>query len=146
MCRMPFLAEGITYETSIQYIVAKHALLEKDLIAYQRVMEESDPVKCKEIGKEIKNSIMWKTFQREVIFNATFERIRQHKVAKDLLLSTAHKFLVAADPDIIWGSGLEASHPNAAHPALWPGCNLYGFILMMVRKTLENELLLSGEK
>lgn len=96
MCRMPFLAEGITYETSIQYIVAKHALLEKDLIAYQRVMEESDPVKCKEIGKEIKNSIMWKTFQKEVIFNATFERIRQHKVAKDLLLSTAHKFLVAA--------------------------------------------------
>lgn len=146
MCQMPFLVEGITYETSIQYIVAKHALLEMDFISYQRVMSESDPVKCKDMGKEIKDSILWKMFQREVVFNATLERIRQHKDAKDLLLSTVPKFLVAANPDIIWGNGLEASHPNAAKPALWPGYNLYGFILMMVRNALENEMSLSGEK
>lgn len=147
--RLPFVVEGIQYETAEQYMMAKKALLAQDLDTYLRIMAESDPAKCAKLGKEVRNLdlAVWDVWKREVVFNGNYAKFSQNSEAKELLLRTVPRILVEANPyDFIWGIGMHADDPYAAEPAFWRGQNLLGSILMMVRNVLENEMLLSGEK
>lgn len=147
--RLPFVLEGIRYETAEQYMMAKKALLANDLDAYQCIMMEPDPAKCKKLGGEVRNLdvAVWDVWKREVVFNGNYAKFSQNPEAKALLFSTYPKMLIEASPfDTIWGIGLRVDDPNAADPACWCGQNLLGSILMMVRNALENEILSIGEK
>lgn len=42
----------------------------------------------------------------------------------------------ASPTDRVWGIGLAADDPRAAHPSTWRGANLLGFALMEARSRL----------
>lgn len=95
------------------------------------------------LGREVRNLdlAVWDVWKREVVFNANCAKFSQNPKAKELLLKTYPKFLAEASPyDPVWGIGLRADDPNATNIEKWKGANLLGWILMMVRNILENEM------
>ena len=136
-----FVIEGIWYKTAEQYMMAKKALLAGDLQRYALIMNESDPAKCKQLGKQVKNLDVgaWDRCKEEVVYHANLAKFSQNEKALQYLLSTGTKILAEASPyDTIWGIGMEASNPNSTNPSKWKGQNLLGKILMRVRDELSH--------
>ena len=136
----PFTLEGITYQTCEQYMMAKKALLFKDYIHYDAIMNEPDPKKDKALGKAVVNydSALWHSCNEEIVFTANLAKFSQHPELKAALLATGDKKLAEASPyDKIYGIGLEASDPAAKDPRQWKGSNLLGVVLGHVRESLK---------
>ncbi|CAM9590142.1 unnamed protein product, partial [Hapterophycus canaliculatus] len=58
----------------------------------------------------------------------------------DQLQQQRNQVLAEASPlDPVWGIGLRADNPTARTPALWPGQNLLGRVLMAVRTRMLHE-------
>lgn len=140
--KAPFEIEGIWYKTAEQYMMAKKALLAGDLQRYTLIMNEPDPAKCKQLGKQVKNLNVgaWDRCKEEVVYHANLAKFSQNEDALQALLSTGEKILAEASPyDTIWGIGMEASDPNSTKPEKWKGKNLLGKVLMKVREQLQKE-------
>lgn len=134
-----FVVEGIWYKTAEQYMMAKKALLAGDLQRYALIMNEPDPAKCKQLGKQVRNLEVgaWDRCKEEVVYHANLAKFSQNEKPLQYLLSTGNKTLAEASPyDTIWGIGMEASDPNSVHPDKWKGKNLLGKVLMRVRNEL----------
>ena len=141
--KSPFVVEGIHYETSEQYMMAKKALLFGDLIRYSLIMNEPDPSKCKKLGQQVQNfdGKVWDSCKEEIIFHANIAKFSQNELAKQLLLSTGDKIIAEASPyDKVWGIQMEANDPDSTNPAKWKGANLLGKTLMKVRDVLRKGL------
>jgi ribA/ribD-fused uncharacterized protein len=64
---------------------------------------------------------------------------QKHRERDDRGHYQGDRILVEASPvDAIWGIGLAADDPKVMQPELWPGENLLGFALMVVRERLRN--------
>ena len=140
--RSPFIIEGIRYETAEQYMMAKKALLAGDLRGYTLIMNEPDPAKCKQLGRQVKglDTSAWDRWKEEVVYHANLAKFSQNEHARQALLCTGDKILAEASPyDTIWGIGMEASDPNSTNPAKWKGKNLLGKALMRVRDALKSK-------
>ena len=139
----PFVIEGIQYETAEQYMMAKKALLFHDYEHYVLIMNERDPQRCKELGKQVRNfdAVVWDRCKEEIVYNGNYAKFDQNvKARKHYLFNTGDTILAEASPfDTVWGIGLEADHPDATNPAKWKGQNLLGKILMRVRKELREK-------
>lgn len=134
-----FVIEGIRYANAEQYMMAKKALLAGDLKSYGLIMAETDPAKCKKLGKAVCNLNVkaWDACKEDVVYHANLAKFSQNEKALQYLLSTGDKILAEASPyDTIWGIGLEATHPDATCPEKWKGQNLLGKVLMRVRAEL----------
>lgn len=134
-----FVIEGIWYKTAEQYMMAKKALLAGDLQRYSLIMNEPDPAKCKQLGKQVKNLDVgaWDRCKEEVVYHANLAKFSQNEKALQYLLSTGNKILAETSPyDTIWGIGLEANDFDSTKPDRWPGQNLLGKTLMRVREEL----------
>ena len=140
--RSPFIIEGIRYETAEQYMMAKKALLAGDLRGYTLIMNEPDPAKCKQLGRQVKglDTSAGDRWKEDVVYHANLAKFSQNENARQTLLSTGNKILAEASPyDTIWGIGMEASDPNSTSPAKWNGKNLLGKALMRVRDALKEK-------
>lgn len=138
----PFTLEGITYKHSEQYKMAKKALLFEDFKYYFMILEEDDPEKCKEYGRQVRyfQQDIWNKAKQEIVYNATYAKFAQNKQMKKSLLETGDKTIAKASPyDKIWGIGLSSADPDAHIPISWKGENLLGKILMDVRERLREE-------
>jgi len=136
------VVEGIRYATCEQYMMAKKALLARDLQYYALIMCEPDPQKCKKLGRAVRNLDVdaWDHCKGEVVYHANMAKFAQNSQARYTLLSTDDKILAEANPhDIIWGIGLDACHPDSMDPSKWRGQNLLGKILMQVRDKIRAE-------
>jgi len=139
----PFTIEGITYSCVEQYMMAKKALMFKDLEIYACIMNCADPHQIKSLGKLVKNfkSDIWDSSKDQVVYNACYAKFSQNPALKKLLISTGDKTLAEASPeDHIWGIGLTKDDPDAVNPAKWQGENRLGTILAEVRKQLSNSV------
>ena len=138
----PFQVEGIRYLHNEQYMMAKKALLFKDTRTYNKIMAESDPAKCKALGKSAANfnQYLWDSCKEEVIYNANYAKFSQNPALKAALLATGDAILAEASPsDPIWGIGMKATDPNSQDPSKWQGKNLLGKALMKVRDKLKKD-------
>lgn len=136
----PFTIEGITYNCVEQYMMAKKALVFKDYESYVLIINESDPDKCKKLGRGVRNfdSMFWDTSKEEVVYNANYAKFSQNESLKEKLLATGNSIMAEASPyDAIWGIKMAATNPNATDPQLWQGQNLLGKILMRIRDELK---------
>lgn len=141
--RAPFVIEGIQYETAEQYMMAKKALLFNDYEHYVLIMNETDPQRCKALGKDVRNfdAARWDRCKEEIVYNGNYAKFDQNiKARKYYLFNTGNTILAEASPfDTVWGIGLEASDPDATDPSKWKGQNLLGKILMRVREDLKKK-------
>ena len=140
--------EGIRYATCEQYMMSRKALLFGDTAAYQRILAEADPRKCKHLGGQVTPfcSKDWDAAKREIVFRGNLEKFRQNPALLDMLLDTADAVLAEASPlDRVWGAGLakeqlvKEDDTLLVMPAQWSGENLLGLALMHVRTAICGE-------
>lgn len=80
---------------------------------------------------------MWKNTRYEVAVDVNMAKFWQNPRLKQILIDTGDKIIVEDSlQDVVWGIGLEKSHPDAVSPKKWLGTNLFGFALMEVRDVL----------
>ena len=139
-----FTHSNIKYNCTEQFMMAKKAELFFDTINYKKIMNSTDPVKMRKLGRKVKNydNAIWEEHSYKIVLQANLCKFVQDKYLRDILLATKDKILVEASPyDKIWGVGLSAKNPKILNENTWNGKNLLGKVLMNVRTRLMNELL-----
>lgn len=135
----PFTVDGITYATAEHWMMAQKALLFGDQVAYEKILVAKTPAEAKKLGRGVLNFDveLWKEKCFEVVTQGNVYKFGQNADLKEYLLNTRDRILVEASPyDQVWGIGLAAEAPEAAHPEQWKGLNLLGFALMVTRDIL----------
>lgn len=152
----PFKVNGRSYITAEQYMMSEKALLFGDFDAYKKIMLESDPAVCKQLGRSVRgfDQTVWDGALREIIFHGNLAKVQSDIEILDALLSTGDSVIIEASPyDDIYGAGLskedllnsngtlkvlpEDWHKNGSSSR---SKNHLGFVLMAVRDLL-NQLI-----
>ncbi len=125
-----------TYANTEQYMMAQKALLFDDMPIFHSIMNTTDPAKIKNFGRLVKNfdQKKWNECKFEIVVNGNRCKFTQNPILMKQLLSTGDRIIVEASPyDKIWGIGLSASNAVSTPMNKWPGQNLLGKALMIVR-------------
>ena len=134
-----FEADGVTYTSAEQYMMAEKARLFGDEEIRAEILNTSDPRKCKALGRKVRNfdKAVWNKEKEHIVRKGNTKKFLQNSALRSFLLSTGDKVLVEASPtDRVWGIGLGKNNPDALDPQKWRGQNLLGFTLMAVRKDM----------
>ena len=137
-----FTIDGVGYNCCEQYMMAKKALVFKDMEAYEAIMASKSPKEQKEIGRRVKNfnADVWAVFSRDIVYQANYAKFTQNPAMRDELMATGNLEIVEASPyDKIWGIGLHETDERAWDKSTWLGTNWLGIEIMKVRETLKKE-------
>lgn len=142
-CPSVFTIDGVDYNCSEQYMMAKKALLFGDTDAYREIMLEDEPATQKAIGRTVRgfNKEKWEQYCQKFVYDANLAKFKQNpRMLKELLATDYSKKIVEASPeDKIWGIGLRDSDSRALDESTWLGTNWLGIAIMKVRSTILNE-------
>lgn len=130
----------IEYDNTEQYMMAHKALLFGDSFHYDRIMSTANPAMIKTFGRKIKDfdADIWDEHKFDIVTQGNRLKFGQNPNLMKRLLQTKNKIIVeAAHNDNIWGIGLKATDAINIPDNQWPGQNLLGKALMIVRE--ENE-------
>ena len=139
-CR--FEVDGQWYNCAEQYMMSEKAQLFGDMHTRAKILTELDPAVQKRLAsaKGTLRNFDESTWEREslrIVTAGNRAKFEQNAELKAVLLATAGKLLVEASPmDAIWGIGLGVQEALERDPATWPGKNLLGQALMLVREQL----------
>jgi len=97
----------------------------KDVLAAE-LLTRRDPVLEKEWDRVL---------PRELLF-ALRLKFEQHRDLVEQLIGTGEALLCYAAPDLVLGTGVADTHRYACSPRWWPGRNLLGIALTVVRSEL----------
>lgn len=142
-CPSPFTIDGIEYNCTEQYMMAKKALMFNDIEAYSKIMASDQPWEQKQYGREVKGFKRehWEKYCRKIVFDANYAKFTQNPDMKKELLATGKREIVEASPeDRIWGIGLHESDPRCLDKTQWDGTNWLGEAIMEVREVLINDI------
>jgi ribA/ribD-fused uncharacterized protein len=134
-----FTLDGASYETAEQWMMASKARLFGDEAKASEIMTTPDPALQKRLGQLVRDfdSAVWDEQKVEIVHRGNVAKFGQNAGLARRLLATAPAMLVEANPrDWIWGCGLSANDPSVHDPTRWPGQNLLGRILTLVRDQL----------
>lgn len=126
----------IVYENAEQYMMAHKAMLFGDNYYLEKIMETGDPARIKKIGRKISNfdSAVWDEHKFNIVVQGSRLKFGQNPQLMKRLLETGNKVIAEASPyDKIWGIGLRPEHAAKVPEDKWPGINLLGKALMVVR-------------
>lgn len=93
-------------------------------------------VECKSLGRKVANydDTLWARDRYSIVVRALFEKFSQNPDMAKQLIATGSLELVEASPfDKIWGIGVGVDDPRIHTPTKWPGQNLLGKALMVIR-------------
>jgi hypothetical protein len=138
-----FTIDGILYENSEKYFIAKKALTFNDLEAYDKIMKISDPREIKAIGRTVNgfNKEVWEKVCRKIMYDANYAKFTQNEELLEELLSTGNLSLVECSPvDKIWGIGLAESDDRIYDESKWDGLNYLGICLTELCNDLSKNL------
>lgn len=131
----------IYYENCEQYVMAKKALIFKDIERKELIMKTSNPKTIKFHGRQVKNfnESIWNKHKYEIMISGCFYKFINNEQAKKTLLNTGSKFIAeASNYDFVWGIGLTKENALKIPKKDWPGQNLLGQCLMEVRSLLKD--------
>lgn len=137
-----FSIDGVCYPTAEHYMMAEKARLFVDRTTLQKILTAQHPRAAKELGREVQGfqPLLWDTHRFDIVVRGNLAKFSQNSSLREFLLNTGDRILVEASPvDQIWGNGLAADSPDAQNPDRWPGLNLLGFAIMVVRSQLLKE-------
>ena len=140
--RCRFSVGGVRYIHVEQYMMAQKAKLFGDFESYDAILRESDPWKCKKLGRGVKHfdAGKWDAEKYGIVKAGNRAKYRQNPDLMQKLLDTGNAVLAEASPkDRIWGIGLDAETAAATDIAEWPGEGLLGLILMELRNEFEGK-------
>lgn len=134
--------DGVTFKTAEQAMMYLKAKLFDDVVTAQKILDADDPGKQKALGRQVANfsDAIWDEHKAEVVLQINLAKFRQNKGLRRKLFQTGDKALVEASPmDTIWGIGLDAATAAITPPQEWPGQNLLGKALTLVKERLRLE-------
>ena len=132
----PFVVDDTTYATAEHYMMAAKARLFGDEDVARRVLAAPHPGAAKQLGREVRgfDEATWQARRFDIVVAGNEAKFAQHPALAAFLVATRGRVLVEASPvDRVWGIGLAADDPRVEDPGAWPGLNLLGFALMVVR-------------
>jgi ribA/ribD-fused uncharacterized protein len=141
-CPSPIVIDGVNYNCTEQYMMAKKALMFSDYDAYREIMLEKQPALQKAMGKKVRgfDKVIWETYCRKIVYDANYAKFTQNKGMRDELMASGQIEIVEASPeDRIWGIGLHERDERAWDKSTWEGTNWLGEAIMSVRSTLQAE-------
>ena len=138
----PFTLDGHRFTSVEQYMMYRKAITFGDTETAQAILSTDNVGKIKALGRSVLgySDTVWNGIRQIVVYRALLEKFRQNPELKSQLLAThPHTLAECALQDKIWGIGMTMHDEYRFEPDLWPGQNLLGFTLMMVREELIKE-------
>lgn len=133
----PFVVDKIRYRNVEQYIQAQKALLFKDYIAYQGILQEYSAQKCKDYRISNFDHETWKKARAGIIREGLEAKFAQNKQAREKLASTGSSMIVfTSHYDRVLGTGLELEDDRNLVPEAWQGWNELGQLIEAVREKM----------
>jgi len=130
-----------TYTSCEQYMMYIKALLFNDIITADRIINEHDCRKVKELGREVKNfkQDVWDKYKYSIVYQGNLLKFSQNEKLKKELFEVGYPdktFVECNKYDSIWGIGMSIDDPNIVDESKWKGENLLGKALTEVRRYL----------
>lgn len=141
-CPSPFVIDGVEYNCTEQYMMAKKALVFGDYKALEKIMSTDEPHAQKAYGRQVKgfDSDTWNKVCRKIVFDANYAKFTQNPEMLNELMNSGDREIVEASPeDKIWGIGLHETNPDVLDKNKWQGTNWLGIAIMEVRDKLKSE-------
>ena len=138
----PFTLDGHRFTSVEQYMMYRKAITFGDTETAQAILSTDNVGRIKALGRSVPgySDTVWNGIRQIVVYCALLEKFRQNPDLKNQLLAThPHILAECALQDKIWGIGMTMHDEYRFEPDLWPGQNLLGFTLMMVRDELSKE-------
>ena len=131
--------EGETYCCNEQYFQYIKAHFFGDETTAEKIKEETNPYKINSLGKQVKGyrKEVWERKAFDVLKRVNSAKYSQNPNAKKTLLETGNRKIGEATPDLLYGTGVPISRPEAADTETWTGKNLMGQILTEIRSELQ---------
>jgi ribA/ribD-fused uncharacterized protein len=117
-------------------MMAHKAMLFGDDKNLTKILSTNDPSKHKALGRKITNfdPDIWNEHKFDIVTQGNRLKFGQNPELLKRLLDTGQKIICEASPyDKIWGIGLRAEQAVKIPNSKWPGSNLLGKALMLVR-------------
>lgn len=137
-----FTHRNFEFVNAEQAMMAEKAWLFSDFGTLQQILECESPRAVKALGRLVQNydDRLWSTHRLDRVVDINYEKFSQNSIMLKQLLDTGDAVLVEASPvDKIWGIGIAEDHRDCSNPNKWPGLNLLGEALMIVRQRLRFE-------
>lgn len=133
-----------TFNCAEQYMMAAKAMMFEDYDTLDKIMAAKLPKEQKTLGRQVSNfdPEKWAAEARTIVTEGNLAKFRQHSDLREFLFATGDKKLVeGAFYDPVWGVKLAWDDPRILDEANWEGTNWLGECLMVVRKTLYDDLM-----
>lgn len=140
---------GHTFLHCEQWMMFNKAKLFKDEKSAKMIMETTEPIQCKQLGRKVSNfdEQVWKKENERIVLEGNRLKFTQNPDLLDKLLKTEGTTLVEASPrDRLYGIGLSANNPKALDRKTWRGKNLLGEILTKLRNELKDSKVADGSR
>lgn len=127
---------GLEYANCEQYMMVNKAMLFNDPDSVVKIMAITNPKSIKMLGRKIVgfDPDIWNDNKFDIVIEGNRLKFTQNPELMKILLSTGDKTIVEASPyDKIWGIGLSAEKACKIPEKKWPGQNLLGKALEIVR-------------
>lgn len=137
-----FTVGGITFSSMEQYMMYEKAVLFKDQITAEKILQTDDVAEIKALGRTVQNfdDKIWTKEREGIVYNGVLEKFRQNPELAEELEKTGKEIIAeCAVKDRIWGIGLSMKDENRLSIDKWRGQNLLGRILMRVREDIRNQ-------
>lgn len=134
-----FILNGITFNCSEQAFMYCKAMLFNDQEMADKILNSSNPVECKRLGRKVKNfnGDVWNEKKEGYMKSILYSKFINNPKLKEMLLSTGDKIIVECSPyDNEWGCGLGVDDFFNQNCNM-NGHNKLGFALMAVREKLK---------
>ncbi|XP_063414820.1 uncharacterized protein LOC134696787 isoform X2 [Mytilus trossulus] len=138
-----FTVDGITFNCTEQFMMYSKAMLFKDKDIAEKVLKETDPLRHKKLGRQVKyfNQKTWDAHCSAIVERGNKAKFSQNAELKAIIVKTHPKTIVETSPhDKIWGIGLHKNDPLAWDRSTWKGLNLLGQALTKVRDEIIKEV------
>ncbi len=136
-----FYTDGNRFNCCEQYMMWRKAVLFNDHETVQKILKEKSPYEQKKLGEQVSffDQRIWDENKVQIVYEGNYHKFTQNEDLLKILFNTKGELLVEASPfDNIWGIGLDAEDAAKIDPQNWPGENLLGKILTVLRVNQEN--------
>ena len=130
---------GVKYACAEQGMMHGKALLFGDEKVATAILETQSPRKMKALGRQVKsfNERVWKKERVRIVKENTMAKFTQNPKLFQALMNTSGLIVEASPVDKVWGIGLNEDVARTIPEECWPGENLLGKILTVVRDELK---------
>ena len=128
-----------TYSCMEQYLMYHKARFFRDESMMRAIMSTRDPSIMKEFGRNVAgySESVWSRFREGVLYAGLVLKFEQNPKLAKKLMKTGNLILAeGTDTDFIYANGLSRKDPNMYNPAMWPGKNMLGKCLMILRASM----------